>query len=57
MENSEVLTALTERKAALWSFMQKMKPLPGLMDQMEIRGSRDEMRAFENVMNEIREME
>ena len=51
------LKTMSERKDMLWCFMQKVKPLPALLDGMEISGTRDQFRALENVMHAIKEME
>ena len=45
------------RKDKLWGFMCAVKPLPALLDGMEINGTRDQFRALENVMHLIKEME
>ncbi len=53
----EAVMQLAKRKEQLWSFMQKMKPLPALLDGMKITGTRDQFRALENVMHLIKEIE
>lgn len=54
---TEEVAQLARRKDQLWHFMTKVKPLPALLDQMEISGTRSQMRALENVMHLIKEIE
>ncbi len=54
---TEAVAQLAKRKDQLWAFMQKVKNLPAVLDQMQVSGTRDQMREFEALVKTIREME
>ena len=55
--DSETMQKIMDRKDELWSFMQKVQPLPGLLDKLEISGTRDQLRELETILTVIKEMD
>ncbi len=47
---------LQARKDELWSFMQQVKNLPAVLDQMQIAGTREQFAEFNVLVSRIREM-